>query len=213
MASLPRCPTRRLTLPWCRVWVVAMNRRTMLKWASSLLALFSGILVAVPGCSFVLAVLRRRGGQDALVQRVLRLEDLPPGEPVEVPIVGRKRDAWTVYDQQTIGRVWLVRRSKADVPPEKSKVDAYSAICPHLACIVGLDQEDRRFRCPCHEAAFDLSGRRVPASELGHPNPSPRDLDPLKCAVVHDADEDAWWVEVTYQRFRAGARRRIPESV
>ncbi len=190
-----------------------MNRRTLLKWLSGLLAFCSATAVAVPGSSFILSVLRRRGKNDAIVQRVLRLEDLVPGEPTEIPIVGQKRDAWTVFDQQTIGRVWLVRRGDEQTAPEKTRVDAYSAICPHLACIVGLGQDGKRFHCPCHEAAFDLTGKRVPASELGHPNPSPRDLDPLECKVVHDSDEDAWWIEVTYRRFRAGAKHRIAESV
>ena len=190
-----------------------MNRRTLLKWASALLALASALLVAVPGWSFLVAALRRRSGKASVVQRVLRLEDLPPGKPVAVPIVGRKQDAWTVYDQQTIGRVWLVRRTGTDVPPEQARVDAYSAICPHLACLVGLDEQKQRFHCPCHEAAFDWSGRRIGASELGRANPSPRDLDPLKCQVVRDDEEASWWVEVTYQRFRAGTERRIPESV
>ncbi|HHM12778.1 MAG TPA: hypothetical protein ENJ16_04440, partial [Planctomycetaceae bacterium] len=61
-----------------------MNRRTLLKWASALLALGSALLVAVPGWSFLVAALRRRSGKESVVQRVLRLEDLPPGKPVAV---------------------------------------------------------------------------------------------------------------------------------
>ncbi len=146
------------------------------------------------------------------MQRVVRLNDLVPGEPLGVSIVGRKEDAWTVYDQQTIGQVWLVRTTSTDAAPESSKVAAFSAVCPHLACVVGLDREKNWFHCPCHEAAFDLRGNKVPVGELGHPNPSPRGLDPLPCRLVKDDADGSWWVEVTYLRFRTGTKTRIPQT-
>ena len=187
-----------------------MQRRTAIKWLVGLLGTCCSLLVAVPGGSFLLSAVRRRGGGGAIVQRVARLVDLVPGEPLQVPVVGKTRDAWTVYDQQIIGRVWLVRRSGSEVPPEKAHVEAFSAVCPHLACTIGLDTERNRFHCPCHEAGFDLAGKRLGAAELGHPNPSPRDMDPLECRVVRDAGDDSWWVEVTYRRFEIGRNVRRP---
>jgi len=35
---------------------------------------------------------------------------------------------------------------------------AYSAICPHLGCLVHWDPEGRRFPCPCHASVFGLDG-------------------------------------------------------
>ena len=169
--------------------------------------------MALPGGSFLLSAVRRRGGSGAVVQRVARLVDLVPGEPLQVPIVGRTRDAWTVYDEKIIGRIWLLRSTDDETPPEQSKVHALSAVCPHLACTIGLDSEKKRYHCPCHEAGFDWSGTRLGRNELGRPNPSPRDMDPLECRIVQDEEDGSWWVEVTYQRFEIGLPVRRPVEV
>ena len=119
---------------------------------------------------------------------------------------GRRRDAWTVYEKETIGRVWLVRESAA----EPNEVRAFTAICPHLGCAVKLDGSGRQFICPCHKAAWDVSGRKLSDKELGHKNPSPRDLDVLECSVVMDEQTGEPWVEVKYQKFQHGSTKQVP---
>jgi nitrite reductase/ring-hydroxylating ferredoxin subunit len=37
-------------------------------------------------------------------------------------------------------------------------VEALSAICTHLGCLLRINQEARRFDCPCHRASFALDG-------------------------------------------------------
>lgn len=35
---------------------------------------------------------------------------------------------------------------------------AFSAVCPHLGCIVKWDSEQKVFPCPCHDSYFDAAG-------------------------------------------------------
>jgi cytochrome b6-f complex iron-sulfur subunit len=47
--------------------------------------------------------------------------------------------------------------------------------CTHLGCTVPWVPELRRFQCPCHASAFDLTG-----AALGPPAPRPLDLHPVR---------------------------------
>lgn len=35
----------------------------------------------------------------------------------------------------------------------------FSAICPHLGCIIQWDEKKKTFLCPCHDAIFDKNGK------------------------------------------------------
>jgi Rieske Fe-S protein len=49
------------------------------------------------------------------------------------------------------------------------KLVAFSAVCPHVRCIIEFDAEGKPdpktkthiFECPCHAAAYDLAGRKL----------------------------------------------------
>ena len=93
---------------------------------------------------------------------------------------------------------------------------AFSSVCPHAGCqvsgVAARDQpggglEVEALLCPCHGAAFALDGDRLPLPD-GRPNPSPRGLDPLACALVED-EAGVWWVQIEYRRYRPGAAERI----
>jgi glycine/D-amino acid oxidase-like deaminating enzyme/nitrite reductase/ring-hydroxylating ferredoxin subunit len=49
---------------------------------------------------------------------------------------------------------------------EQGAVHAVSAVCSHMGCIVGWNETDRTWDCPCHGSVFDLSGEVIhgPAS-------------------------------------------------
>jgi cytochrome b6-f complex iron-sulfur subunit len=51
---------------------------------------------------------------------------------------------------------------------------ALSRVCTHLGCSVPWMEEEKRFVCPCHSAAFDLNG-----SVLNPPAPRALNLHPV----------------------------------
>ena len=56
---------------------------------------------------------------------------------------------------------------------------AYSAVCPHFACLVKWEAGAGQIRCPCHDAFFNLSDGGV----ISGPAPAP--LTPLPVKVVY----------------------------
>jgi menaquinol-cytochrome c reductase iron-sulfur subunit len=88
---------------------------------------------------------------------------------VIAPVV---RDAWTTARDVVLGAAWLRR-------PSESKLEALSAVCPHLGCAVGWDQAAGNFLCPCHNSRWTADGALVAAT-----GPAKRGLDPLPIDVV-----------------------------
>ena len=189
-----------------------MNRRTVLSWLSAGLGAICGALVAVPGVGFVLEAIRRKPTAQTGLTRVIRLKDLKPLQPKAVPIVGSRQDAWTLYSEEAIGKVFLVRETDESVEGAAAKVVAYSTICPHLGCQILLDGKGDQFICPCHQAAFAKDGSPVPAEKLGHRNQTPRAMDRLESQVVQSGEGGEWWVEVKYQKFEQGLTTQVAKS-
>ncbi len=44
---------------------------------------------------------------------------------------------------------------------DQGTVHAVSAVCTHMACILGWNETDRTWDCPCHGSRFDLSGEVI----------------------------------------------------
>lgn len=84
---------------------------------------------------------------------VVRPDDLVAGSAVLAFPEGREDEADT--------QVMLLRLDPADLETDAGTVDglvAYSRVCTHLGCPVGLYQvELRRLLCPCHQSAFDVT--------------------------------------------------------
>jgi Rieske Fe-S protein len=114
---------------------------------------------------------------------------LPEGEPVKAFARARKRDGWTVAEHD-LGAVWVVKRG--------STVVAFSAVCPHLGCLVDKQREGPGFSCPCHTSRFGPDGAALSG-------PAPRGLDPLPVRVENGR------VLVQVLEFAAGtaARRTV----
>jgi menaquinol-cytochrome c reductase iron-sulfur subunit len=121
--------------------------------------------------------------------RVARLDDLTSGTPKRIAVVAEMADAWTRYDHENLGAVWLLR--------DKDEVRALSVTCPHLGC--GIEFTGTGFGCPCHTSNFDRDGKRVSG-------PSPRDMDTIDTRVVGDGAERA--VEVRFKKYRQGVPGR-----
>jgi nitrite reductase/ring-hydroxylating ferredoxin subunit len=181
-----------------------MHRRELLEWLTRSMSAGLTLMVGIPGMRYLLDGFQVSSTTESEFTRLIRLGDLRPGCPTLVPVIGQKQDAWVRHEQQTVGRVWLVRDSES-----AQSVRALSSVCPHMGCQLQKTNGNNGFVCPCHRASFGVNGTRRPDGKTGERNHAPRDLDELECRVVHDEGSDEHWIEVRYQRFETGREQRI----
>ncbi len=79
-------------------------------------------------------------------------------------------DAWSTARDVVLGAAYVRR-------PTESKLEALSAVCPHLGCPVGYDAGSDTFLCPCHNSKWNGTG------DLTGTGPAKRSLDPLPIEV------------------------------
>lgn len=149
---------------------------------------YAGALL-VPGARFLAASGATSAGGGRWI-KVGRLDDLEPGVPRRLRVIGDDKDAFTLTKDQELGSCWVVR-------DQKGGVRALSATCPHLGCAVDLNADQKSFGCPCHTSRFTIDG----SFESG---PSPRGMDPLDARV----DTATGAVEVNFRRYRQGISDR-----
>lgn len=166
---------------------------------ASAATVIGGIVGLVPflsGLAVLLDPLRRKGASEQAI-RVATLDALPAdGLPHQFAVVAETRnDAWTRYRHEPIGSVHLVRK------PGTTEVVALHATCPHAGCLVPFNAERKCFKCPCHNSAFALDGKR-----LDEKSPSPRDMDSLECEV---RGNEVW---VKFQDFQIATAEKKPKA-
>lgn len=76
-----------------------------------------------------------------------------------------------------VDKVAYFRKEKTFVLRLEGGFLAFSAVCPHLRCIVNWDEKSKKFDCPCHGAKFNRNGEVLEG-------PPPRPLDLYKLQVV-----------------------------
>ncbi len=84
---------------------------------------------------------------------------LKPGEPVEVPFTLPASGSSAAIS----GSAWLVKEADGSVV-------AFDPRCTHAKCAYAWKAAASRFECPCHQAAFDVTGKVLYG-------PPPRPLD------------------------------------
>jgi len=170
------------------------DRRSLLRWAvHGLSAVFAAVL-GLPALAFLIDPRNRPAPQRGF-RRVALLSELTINKPKEVVLIDTRTDAWTLYPNDVIGRVFLIKR-------QGNHVDAYTTTCPHLGCSINFTGEI--FRCPCHAATFSVEG-----TKMGGHNVAPRDMDSLE--VNPDALRNGM-VEVKYQKFEQGKDKKIVKT-
>ena len=168
------------------------------EFCAAIAALGLGAAAVVPG-----AVAAFSGGFDPIMRgsaagetpefNLGALSSLPEdGTPVKKAIIADKQDGWTKYSNVPVGAVWLRR--------EGDKVSAFNVLCPHNGCFIAFDPEGKQFKCPCHNAFFQLDGKQNGSSI------SPRDMDSLE-VEVRDGN-----VFVKFQNFKFGCEEKVAQA-
>ena len=193
----------RATCPCCGDPGAGQPRRGFL--AKSLGLVLGAAALATPVVVGIISFLNplRQKGQAGELLRLAFLEGLPEGgPPVKFPVIMDRVDAWNRFPKQPVGAVFL-RRVAKDV------VQALQVVCPHAGCFVEYKAEYKKHKqvykqvyvCPCHEAVFDLAGKRVEDR-----SESPRDLDELEVEV---RGAEVW---VKFQKFQSSTGEKIAQA-
>lgn len=130
---------------------------------------------------------------------VTKLESIPKdGTPGRFKVFKQTSDAWTKYESQSVGNVFLKFISKDDA----AEVLAWNARCPHAGCPISYRSKNTDFFCGCHDSRFTSDGA-LP-EEKTH---SPRQMDTLKVEIRNN---DEVWVE--FMDFQVGTKDKKPVS-
>lgn len=166
--------------------IVAVGRRTFLKWATGVGGVLSAFLAGVPAVRAFLSPTFRRTRQEKWI-RLGEVDQFDPDVPTKVAFVDTVNDAWV--ETRRLRNVWIYTA-------DGETFRVYNGRCTHLGCNYSLDEEKKVFRCPCHIGFFDLKSGEV----LG--GPPPRPLDTLNVKVENGV------LYAQYQDFRLG----VPEK-
>lgn len=172
--------------------VETVQRRNAIKLIVVGLNAVLAAALLIPGVRFLADPLHRRRGKATFI-RVAPYSAIPDEQPVRVPVVAIRQDAFTRHPPGPIGSVWLRRVENGDQP----RVLALQVICPHLGCGVDYAATRGRFACPCHASDFMLDGSRVGG-------PAPRGMDELPSRISEPDENGERWVEVAYREFHTG---------
>lgn len=143
---------------------IGYSRREFLK--NSIIVL-GGVLVAglaIPSTAYFLSPLWKE--DKASWVDLARVDEIPPGTPVNIDFVQRKKDGWRIIE----GRwsTWVVTN-------DGIHFTAFDPRCTHLGCPYHWDTSKKQFICPCHMGIFAVDGE-----VLGGPPPRPLDVFPSK---------------------------------
>ena len=78
--------------------------------------------------------------------------DTLPSLPVWQVLEYEQKDGWLTAAARSLVYVKQVK---------EDEVIAISAACSHLGCIVTWDQEQKIFKCPCHDGRYYMEGRVI----------------------------------------------------
>jgi Rieske Fe-S protein len=160
-----------------------------------------GLVMLVPAASGLWTFLNplRRKGATAEFVRITPLAAVPAdGVPRLFQVIRDRTDAWTHYDSEPVGAVYL---RNVD-----GNLFAFNAECPHAGCMVAFLGDQKKFQCPCHDSSFQENGERIDPQHC----PSPRGLDPLAVEVRDESGTQD--VYVKFENFLAGSSKRIPRA-
>ena len=152
----------------------------------SFLGVLVGSISAVVGAVMAIPLIRlaaypmTHGGGEADWFPLGKADSFTGDAPIRADVEVRKRDGWRVTTAKQT--VWVTRDAGGTL-------QALSAVCPHLGCIVPWSAEKKMFACPCHQGLFTKDGARVSG-------PPPRGLDALPTKI----EDGKLYVKYQYYR-------------
>ncbi|MHB8753422.1 MAG: QcrA and Rieske domain-containing protein [Candidatus Acidiferrales bacterium] len=155
------------------------SRRSFLGVLLGLALAFVAALLAIPVLRFVFYPLRAKSKSSGWSAAGSSSEATTAIAPLSRALDMKQRDGWLETDTNPL--IYLIRKG--------NKVQALSAICPHLGCTVPWDAAQKEFVCPCHGGTFGPDG----SYRSGPPR---RGMDTLDTKVANGQ------VMVKYQTFR-----------
>jgi Rieske Fe-S protein len=165
------------------------DRRKFLKVATCGIGAGIGAAVGLPTLSMLIDPARRR-------TVTTPTEPIDLGDPSRIGgdwqrmeiIAPITRDAWVSEQNVVLGAAWVRKREK---------IEALSAVCPHLGCSVGYQPDKKSFLCACHNSVFGESGEKTSG-------PAERALDPLPIEVRDGR------LQLTWVRYKLDTASREP---
>lgn len=181
------------------------NRRTFLNWAVEGLGAIFALIFGAPVVAYLIDPRNRPSPpEDFRPVAGVTVRQLRPNHPLQGVIRNVRRDAWTLYPDDVIGRVWINRKCDGDTA---DCFEVFTTVCPHLGCAINCDQAAPEFKfiCPCHNGQFACDGARRPSGD-GYENPAPRSMDSLEFRLVGEQ------FEVKYLSFQAATPDKVVRS-
>lgn len=155
------------------------SRRSFLGVLLGLASAFVAALLAVPVLRYVLSPVTAKSKSSGWNAAGSSSEAIAATAPLSRTLDMKQQDGWLETDANPM--IYLTKKG--------NKVQALSAICPHLGCTVPWDAAQKEFVCPCHGGTFGPDG----SYRSGPPR---RGMDTLDTKVTNGQ------VMVKYQTFR-----------
>lgn len=163
----------------------AISRRSFLDYGIRAIGTFIAAVVAVPVIGYVISPAFAK--KEAPWVQLGMVNDFSPDVPKLVQFSRFRKDGWVEVAEKKL--VWVVRRG-AD------QFDVFNPRCTHLGCFFNWELDAKRFRSPCHNGTFDITGKVTGG-------PPPRSLDTMEYKV------EGGQLSCVYKDFRLG----VPEKV
>lgn len=146
-----------------------LDRRDFVKIVTVFLGTIMGIVIGLPGISYLVSPAARIQKSDAWIP-LGSLENYTKGVPTRFNFTRKQVNGWekTVISYG----VYVLRK-------DKNRINVFSDICTHLSCRVSWHTDIQEYVSPCHDGHFDIDGYVTKG-------PPPRPLDQFETKVEND---------------------------
>lgn len=159
--------------------IAGSSRRSFLGVLFGLASAVIAALLAIPVVRYLLYPLTTQSKESGWTAAGPLSEAKASLAPLSRTLDLKQQDGWR--ETESSPKVYLIKTG--------TTVEALSAICPHLGCILPWDASRKEFVCPCHNGVFGPDG----SYRSGPPR---RGMDSLETKVTDGT------VMVKYQTFR-----------